>query len=501
MLNKKVRLFGVLILTVGLAITMTACDGGDPIPDETGFVVEIDEEESILDVNSGDEVTVEAIVQNQGDEEDEQDIVLSIYNEDHEDVIEEDFMKETVELDSGDTDTIKFSFHIGRPYDTTETVEVRSNDDIDTAELIVNTPDEVVEFEDENLEDVVREEIGQPTGDIYTVDVNDIEVLSTTDGNIQSLDGIEHLISLESLYIGTTDIALMDERPTENENTISDLEPLTELTELRNLRISNSPELNDISPLKELENLERLFLYHNPNINEFETIAELIELQLLNLGNTGLSDGDLNYISSLEKLDSLWVWNNNITDINFLENLAELVELNLAHNEIDDYSPLSNLDSLEYLNLGNTRVSDDDLDEYIANMTYLEQLFIWDNDLEDISSLENLTKLELFSFHINKIEKIDVVSEMENLDVLNMPENEIQDISPVEELDELTSLAFYDNQVDDISPLKENESWQEGDVIRMYNNEFDPDEESARNVIDYLEDKGVEVYYEEDQLD
>ena len=82
-----------------------------------------------------------------------------------------------------------------------------------------------------------------------------------------------------------------------------------------------------------------------------------------------------------------------------------------------------------------------------------------------------------------------------------MSENEIQDIGPVEELDKLTSLAFNDNKVEDISPLEENEGWQEGDIIWMYNNEFDPEEAPASDVINYLKDEGVNVIYEEEQLD
>jgi hypothetical protein len=68
-------------------------------------------------------------------------------------------------------------------------------------------------FPDPNLEAVIRQAIGKPTGDIYESDVSSLAGLSAADCDIADLTGLEHCTSLR--YLGLS-----------NSNQISDIQPL-----------------------------------------------------------------------------------------------------------------------------------------------------------------------------------------------------------------------------------------------------------------------------------
>lgn len=111
----------------------------------------------------------------------------------------------------------------------------------------IKSSDDVVTFNDRNLEQAIRYEINKLTGDIYKSDVEKITELHPS-GDIKDISGIENLTNLQDLNLGL--------------NRISDISALKGLSNLKQLSLWNN-EISDISALKGLTNLEKLDLGYN----------------------------------------------------------------------------------------------------------------------------------------------------------------------------------------------------------------------------------------------
>jgi len=105
-----------------------------------------------------------------------------------------------------------------------------------------------VTFPDPNLEAVIREAIGKPTGFIFTSDLIMITELDGFNKDITDLTGLEHCTFLTALSL--------------NENQITDITPLQNLTNLTRLEL-NYNLISDISSLQNLTNLTSLRLGRN----------------------------------------------------------------------------------------------------------------------------------------------------------------------------------------------------------------------------------------------
>lgn len=131
-----------------------------------------------------------------------------------------------------------------------------------------------------------------------------------TNFGVRSLEGIQHLINVESLFFGNNDI--------------SDLTPLSNLVNLKGLSLQEN-QILDISPLSNLTQLTHLTIWDN-QISDITALSELTNLVFLSLGG------------------------NQINDISSLTELANLVFLDLGSNRITDLRPLNDL-NLQEVNL------------------------------------------------------------------------------------------------------------------------------------------------------
>ena len=102
-----------------------------------------------------------------------------------------------------------------------------------------------------------------------------------------------------------------------NNNQISDLAPLSRMTNLKTLRIKNN-SISDLSPL-----------------------ADLAHIEELNLDSNQISD--LTPLASFVNLDFLSLDNNQVSDLAPLHGLTSLSYLYLYDNFIDDYSPVGHV--------------------------------------------------------------------------------------------------------------------------------------------------------------
>jgi len=122
-------------------------------------------------------------------------------------------------------------------------------------------------------------------------------------------------------------------------NQISDVKPLSKLTELNELYL-NVNQISDITPLSKLINLQHLELGCN-EIADITPLSKLIKLQRLNLNDNKIKD--TTPLSKLTKLQWLYLDNNKIANITPLSKLTKLQRLDLDNNKIRDLTPLESL--------------------------------------------------------------------------------------------------------------------------------------------------------------
>ena len=187
---------------------------------------------------------------------------------------------------------------------------------------------------DTNLAAAICEELGLPANASVSLEVIQIQrltTLSAQEQEISDLNGLEHATKLKRLKLAN--------------NSLSDISPLAGLTELTTLNLSEN-DITDITPLADLTKLTTLNLSGN-DITDISPLAGLTKLTTLNLSGNDITD--ISPLAGLTKLTTLNLSGNDITDMTPLAGLTELTMLNLSGNDITDMTPLAGLTELTTL--------------------------------------------------------------------------------------------------------------------------------------------------------
>ena len=124
---------------------------------------------------------------------------------------------------------------------------------------------------------------------------------------------------------------------------ISDLTGLEFATNLRELDLRDNP-ITDLRPLTNLTTLKGLYLsdiFPSTPPLDLRPLANLINLEDLTLENSKVSD--ISPLARLKKLEILHLSHNDISDLRPLAGLKELRKLRISGNPIKDLTPLSGL--------------------------------------------------------------------------------------------------------------------------------------------------------------
>ena len=352
-------------------------------------------------------------------------------------------------------------------------------------------PAAVVAIPDTKLRAAIEAALGKASGAAITeAEIKTLTRLDAPNAGISDLTGLEFAINLTRLNLGVVFV----EGQGINSNEISNLSPLSGLTNLKELDLSannitdriilplsnltnlisldlSSNNITDISPLVGLTNLKELNLFRN-NISDIAVLSGLTNLTRLNLGDNNISDiavltnltnliflnlqtnniTDISPLSGMTNLTVLWLNNINITDISVLADLTNLTRLSLTGINISDIAPLSGMTNLTQLILTGNNISDI---APLSGMTNLTRLWLegLKNDITDISPLAGLTKLTNLLLQNNNITDISALAGMINLTWLSLRDNNITDISPLSGMTNLKELYLSTNNISDISPL------------------------------------------------
>ena len=267
--------------------------------------------------------------------------------------------------------TVKFEFENEMDYENNPTV-------LNLNLNLVKPAKKYVEIEDAKLLKVINKNLDKNRADNQKVTVEEMESLTELsiflkeDGSADFSENAKYsILGKPTSLKGTKDFKFAVTRGMKsikgleyaknlkklklNENEISDISPLKNLTKLEYLEIQRN-RIVDVNPLKNLTNLKFLKLYNNL-IEDITPLSNLTNL-------TGL---DLHYNVTVGGDESHKIISKGITDISALKNLKKLEFLDISANRIEDISILKNFDKIKDLDFSGNRVKNyEGLGNYIA---------------------------------------------------------------------------------------------------------------------------------------
>lgn len=275
---------------------------------------------------------------------------------------------------------------------------------------------------------------------------------------------------------------------------ITNLEPLSYLTLLKNLTISGQPlSASDLSIIGKLPNLQNLTLrdcslsnisglsaatglvsldLSNNAIKDLAPLSFLSSITTLNLSNNALTN--VSPLSAMENLTTLDVSYNSLTSVLPLSACPSLVSLAATNNQISEIPLFENPQMLQYLAMdSNNLIQLDTLVNYTALVTLrlshnqitdvtplakLEQLVYVDISYNSISALPSWSKscalVEINAAH-NRITSVKPLAGLMKLNKVNLDYNKITNVNNLSDCRMLVELSIYGNKVRDVSKLTE----------------------------------------------
>lgn len=197
------------------------------------------------------------------------------------------------------------------------------------------------------------------------------------------------------------------------------------LSNLKKLDLSSNKLSGNIPNLSSLNSLVYLNISNNEFTgdiwNSFSSLANLEELYIGNNNGT-ISSADFSGFTNLKHLDIARL---NLTEIpSSLGTLNKLSSLNLSNNSITNFTNIAPLIQLEEINLSGNALTK--VPEEINNFLNLKTLNLSNNKIEQFSTLNSLHNLEWLSLENNNLNNIPTeTTALEKLTYLNLSRNNI----------------------------------------------------------------------------
>ena len=235
--------------------------------------------------------------------------------------------------------------------------------------------DAPVEFQDKEMEKMLRNMISKPEGEVYISDLQAIHRIYWLNEGVWNRP--EYFSNLQEVG----EAFLIEANENGELMQAKSLEDLAYCYNLQEISFC-SMEVPSLKPLADLPQLERLSFTSTVMTEEvLDEIGMISSLKILDLGHSeftnwgDITDGSFvlpladqliafyaaagidwspDILAQMTNLESLYL--ENATDLSFCEQIPQLKKLYMAGGEIADWSPIAYLENLEYLSInGNDR--------------------------------------------------------------------------------------------------------------------------------------------------
>ncbi|MFP4644760.1 MAG: hypothetical protein ACLFM0_10425 [Spirochaetales bacterium] len=341
-----------------------------------------------------------------------------------------------------------------------------------------STPIDTLEFEDANLREAVIES-AEEGGWEYS---QDIERVSANWRDVESLEGIQFLFSLDDLSVEGNAIESIgplesfDEfsRLNISDNNISNLEPVGGMS-IHTLILRHNP-IEDLSPAADVSDVRDLRIENvNLDIEEVYSLAETadywsdlrdLEVYVGEGAATDVRRLDLASNSSLRGLrlgpDEL----ENLNDIRELSELAHLGLLDVSLTETEHGGLFDDLDSLHTIELYNVDADEATLESLgIGKAGELDDLVVLNDEMTDAEFAAGLEYVEWLDIGGDNLQSLDGLNEVGRINVLMASGSpDLSDVSALRN-HSLRELNLRDSAVDnddvaDIVASMADDAWQ-----------------------------------------
>lgn len=322
---------------------------------------------------------------------------------------------------------------------------------------LVTFPTKISEvFPDENLALAISEALLKNPEDEVTA--NDLKTnfrlfkLDVSNRDITSLEGLQ--------YTGVSQLTARD-------NMITDLSPLHNMTNLRQIILDGNP-ITSIESLGILPNLQRISL-EGTALTDIVLNYTYANMQAVNVASTNI--GVLSDISvTLPNLHDIYISDTPFETVSDLLPLAHTLRIvDVSRTNVKDFSQLASFTQLtNFMSAGNP---DADFESFPV-IQKLGVLDFSDNQLSDVTFLSDYTSIPTLYLRNNEINSPDVLKNMQ-IGYLYLDSNNITDASWVLDLNNVLYLYLEQNHISDISFL-ENQTQFKMVIVRDQSIELDP---------------------------
>ena len=313
---------------------------------------------------------------------------------------------------------------------------------------------------------------------------------------MQNLIPVSRLTNLRSLNISNTEIGY--------------LQPIQGLANLESLNISNT-YISDLKPLQDMSNLKYLNIMNTP-VKDLSALVNDGNIEVIEADSTTIGKSQVVALKEKQRqvtvvyqtealkawwngLDPIWqaIFRNAIATQSETPNALELQQiLDLRELEITpelpiiSIEPLTDLMWLERLTINNQGVSDL---KPLANKEFLLELNAQNNPISSLSPIESSTLLELLNIENTQIKDLGPLSKMNNLVTLNASGTIVKSLKPLSNLQKLENLFVNNTNVRSISPVENMPSLKQ---LKVYNTKV------KKRAVDQLQEKRLDlniIYY------
>ena len=223
-----------------------------------------------------------------------------------------------------------------------------------------------------------------------------------------------------------------------------DLKLLAKCTNLRVL-ILDYQQITDLSPLTGLP-LEYLSLTGN-QVSNLNPLSAMTELQVLDLGENPVRSVD--ELGELPALQEVTLEATGIASVEVFEG-SDIRSLNVRSTWIADFSPLESCSSLTRLIVGelpNGAV------ETLAGLTNLVELRLYSTPEVDLTYFSKFQKLQDLDLYGSTVSHPEALIQLPNLRFLNIGATGISDLSFLPDMLTMTDVDLRNNPLTDLTPL------------------------------------------------